>query len=43
MNTKRKFNNPELQKKWEEYEDYLALHYGQAYCPMSFDEWRLRH
>lgn len=39
---KRKFNDPELQRQWEEYEDYLELHSGQAYYPMSFDEFRRR-
>ena len=38
----RKFNDKKLQELWEKYEDYLALHRGQAYYPMSFDEWRGR-
>ena len=36
----KKFNDPELQKEWEDYQDYLALHSGQAYNPVSFDEYR---
>ena len=36
----KRFNDPELQRQWEAYQDYLELHRGQAYFPMSFDEWR---
>jgi len=36
----KEFNNPELQKQWEAYQDYVHLHDGQAYKCMSFDEWR---
>ncbi|MEK6881964.1 MAG: hypothetical protein AABY22_20265 [Nanoarchaeota archaeon] len=39
----RKFNDPELQKLWEEYEDYLADHSGQAYYCMPWSEWRIKH
>ena len=39
----RKFNNAEKQKLWEEYEDYLADHDGQAYLCMSWQEWLRKH
>lgn len=38
----KRFNDPELQRQWEEYQDYLASHYGQAYKCMSFNEWKQR-
>lgn len=39
----KRFNDPELQKLWEEYEDYLADKVGLAYSPMSWQEWRRTH
>ncbi|KKL19619.1 hypothetical protein LCGC14_2463670 [marine sediment metagenome] len=39
----KRFNDSELQKQWEGYEDYLALHMGQAYTPITFDEWRRKN
>ena len=34
-----RFNDPELQKQWKDYQDYIALHSGQAILLPSFEEW----
>lgn len=39
---KRKFHDKELQRQYEEWEDYVNSHAGQAYRCMDFDEWRRR-